>query len=83
MQTRIEKVTAESVERAKQILKEIESEGVQQNVAAMQEELPQLPLEVEGAKNLLKDLKEINVNTITPMEALQLLSSFVNKANNL
>ncbi len=71
------------IERAKQILKEIESEGVQQNVAAMQEELPQLPLEVEGAKNLLKDLKEINVNTITPMEALQLLSSFVNEANNL
>ncbi len=71
------------IERAKQILKEIESEGVQQKNIAPQDELPQLPLEVEGAKNLLNDLREINVNTITPMEALHLLSSFVNKANNL
>ncbi len=71
------------IERAKQILKEIESEGVQQNAASTETDLPQLPLEVEGAKNLLNELREINVNTITPIEALQLLSALANKAGQI
>lgn len=43
----------------------------------------QLPIEMQGAIDIMKELQTIDVNTLTPIEALSLLFEYVNKAKSL
>jgi DNA mismatch repair protein MutS len=69
-------------DRAKQILKKILSEGVvtYKTVAASDS---QLPLEMQGAVDILSTLKNLDVNTLTPIEAMSVLFDIVNKAKSI
>ncbi len=67
------------IERAKQILKKTEEEGLVTYKPAAQPEW-QLPLEMQGASEVLRELRQIDVNTMTPIEAMQTLAEMVNKA---
>ena len=70
------------IRRAKQILKKTEEEGV---VTYRTVENPdmQLPLEMQGAQDILHDLQTIDVNTLTPIEAMQTLFEMVTKAKSI
>ena len=70
------------INRAKQVLAQLESdkqEIVMQPIA----EQTQLPLETSAALELLNELKIIDVNTLTPVEALTTLYSLADKAKKL
>ena len=69
-------------DRAKQILKKITSEGVvtYKTVKAADS---QLPLEMQGAADILAELKDLDVNTLTPIEAMSVLFDIVNKAKSI
>ncbi len=69
-------------ERAKQILKATEQEGVVTYKATPSDDM-QLPLEMMGAKDILNDLRAIDVNTLTPIESMQILFDICNKAKNI
>ena len=43
----------------------------------------QLPIEMQGAQDILHELQIIDVNTLTPIEAMQILFDFVNKAKSI
>ena len=43
----------------------------------------QLPLEMQGAQEILHELQQIDVNTLTPIEALQILFDICDKAKNI
>ena len=70
------------IRRAKQILKKTEEEGV---VTYRTVENPdmQLPLEMQGAQDILHELQTIDVNTLTPIEAMQTLFEMVTKAKSI
>ncbi|MCQ2450613.1 MAG: DNA mismatch repair protein MutS [Clostridia bacterium] len=69
-------------DRAKAILKEIESNGI-----VTYKEKPgassQIPLEMQGAEEILKELKTVDVNTLTPIEAMEILFDIANKAKSI
>lgn len=70
------------INRAKQVLLQLESdkqEIVMQPIA----EQSQLPLETAAALELLKELQIVDVNTLTPVEALTTLYSLADKAKKL
>ncbi|HHW46779.1 MAG TPA: DNA mismatch repair protein MutS [Clostridiales bacterium] len=75
------------IERAKEILKLIEKDGVSAkntpygyNLSADE---PQVSFEMQTAKLLADELKRLDVNTLTPIEAMTKLFELVNKARNL
>ena len=70
------------IKRAKEILASIENEGI---VTYKTETNPtlQLPLEIQSAQEILHELKAIDANTLTPIEALQILYDICKKAENL
>ena len=70
------------IRRAKQILKKTEEEGV---VTYRTVENPdmQLPLEMQGAQDILHELQTVDVNTLTPIEAMQTLFEMVTKAKSV
>ena len=70
------------IERAKQILKQTEAEGIVTYKTAASPEM-QLPLEIQGAQDILHELQLLDVNTLTPIEAMQILFDFVNKAKSV
>lgn len=70
------------IERAKQILKQTEAEGIVTYKTAASPEM-QLPLEMQGAQDILHELQLLDVNTLTPIEAMQILFDFVNKAKSV
>jgi DNA mismatch repair protein MutS len=70
------------IERAKAILKETESEGVV-TYKTVREDNMQLPLEMVASQEIMQDLKTIDVNTLTPIEALQILYDICDKAKNI
>ena len=70
------------IERAKAILKETESEGLV-TYKTVREDSMQLPLEMVAANEIMQDLKTIDVNTLTPIEALQILFDICDKAKNI
>ena len=43
----------------------------------------QLPIEMQGAQDMLNELKLLDVNTLTPIEAMQILFDFLNKAKSI
>ncbi len=72
------------INRAKQILKNIEADGLKLPVVKEQEEpTDQLSLRSMGAASILEDIKLIDVNTLTPIEAMQTLYELCDKAKNI
>ena len=69
-------------DRAKKILKDIETNGVvkYKEVAA---DFSQIPIEMQGAGDILKELKTLDVNTLTPIEAMEILFDLANKAKSI
>ena len=43
----------------------------------------QLPIEMQQAEELLGELKTLDVNTLTPIEAMQILFDLANKAKSV
>ena len=70
------------INRAKQVLAQLESEKTEIVMQPIAEQ-SQLPLETSGALELLNELKIIDVNTLTPVEALTTLYSLADKAKKL
>ncbi len=66
-------------ERAKEILKKTESEGLVTH-KTVKESSMQLPLEMINANEIMSELKAIDVNTLTPIESMQILFDICNKA---
>ncbi len=69
------------IERAKEILKKTEEEGIVTYKTASDPDM-QLPLEMVGATEILKELQAIDVNTLTPIESMQILFDICNKAKS-
>ncbi len=69
-------------DRAKAILKEIESNGI-----VTYKQVPtasaQIPIEMQGAQDILKELQTIDVNTLTPIESMEILFDIANKAKSI
>ncbi len=72
----------EVIQRAKQILKKTESEGIVTYKTAVPAEM-QLPIEMQQAEEIMDELKTLDVNTLTPIEAMQILFDFANKAKSI
>lgn len=72
----------EVIQRAKQILKKTESEGIVTYKTAAPAEM-QLPIEMQQAEEIMNELKTLDVNTLTPIEAMQILFDFANKAKSI
>jgi len=70
------------IERAKAILKQTETEGIVTYKTAVAPEL-QISMESQGAMDLLRELQIIDVNTLTPIEAMGILFDIVNKAKSI
>jgi DNA mismatch repair protein MutS len=70
--------------RAKEILKTLESEGVNSSPQIYDDEdQSQLTFELHGAKQLLEELKVLDVNTLTPIECMTLLNDICRKAKEI
>ena len=69
-------------DRAKEILKKTEEEGVVTYKTTASPEM-QLPIEMLGAQEILKELQTVDVNTLTPIEAMQILFDICNKAKSI
>ena len=72
----------EVIKRAKQILKKTEEEGLVTYRTAPDPDM-QLPIEMQEAQDILRELQTLDVNTLTPIEAMQLLFDFVSKAKSV
>ncbi len=70
------------IERAKEILKETEADGVVKYKTSSSADI-QLPLEIQGAQDILHELQAIDVNTLTPIESMQILFDICNKAKSI
>ncbi len=69
------------IERAKEILKQTEEEGTVTYKTVVNSDT-QMPLGFEGADDILKTLQSVDVNTLTPIEAMQTLFDLCNKAKD-
>ena len=72
----------EVIKRAKQILKKTEEEGIVTYKTVSDPDM-QLPLEMQGAQDILRELQSIDVNTLTPIEAMKILFDIVSKAKSI
>lgn len=70
------------IARAKQILQELETSGIT-TTKIVEKFSDQLPLETAGAMDILKELKSIDANTLTPIEALGILHDIITKAKKM
>ncbi len=70
------------ISRAKAILKEVLEDGITVNRVQSAGDM-QLPLEMQSACEILKDLKTIDVNTLTPIECMGVLSDLADKAKRI
>ena len=70
------------IERAKEILHETETQGVVTYKTAQNPEM-QLSLEMQSAQDIFKELNAIDVNTLTPIEAMQILFDICNRAKDI
>ena len=69
-------------ERAKEILKKTETEGIVTYKTTTAPDM-QLPIEMQGAQDILHELQAIDVNTLTPIESMQILFDICNKAKSI
>ena len=71
------------VERAKVVLHELETEGVTRVVSVSKnEESDQLSFGNSAANDIVDALKKLDVNTLTPIEAMTVLYDLCKQANN-
>ncbi len=70
------------IERAKEILKKTEADGIVKYKPSGSSDM-QLPLEMQGAQDILHELQAIDVNTLTPIESMQILFDICNKAKSI
>jgi DNA mismatch repair protein MutS len=70
------------IERAKEILQETETNGVVTYQTTNATDL-QLPLDMQNAQDILKELNSIDVNTLTPIESMQILFDICKKAKEI
>ncbi len=71
------------VERAKVVLRELETDGVQRIVTVQKEDdSAQLSFGSSNANDIVEKLKAIDVNTLTPIEAMSVLYDLTKQANN-
>ena len=71
------------INRAKAVLKEIESEGVVREVTKNIDDVFQLPLGVGEYTGVIEELKNIDVNVLTPIETMSILSEIVKRVKNI
>ena len=69
-------------ERAKQILKETVENGVV-TYKKVDTATDQISLEMQGASDILRELQTVDVNTLTPIEAMGILFDLANKAKSI
>ena len=70
------------IERAKDILRETETNGVVTYQTTSNTDM-QLPLDMQNAQDILKELNSIDVNTLTPIESMQILFEICKKAKEI
>lgn len=70
------------IRRAKAILKELEETGVTCEVKVVQQPV-QLPLGVEEYNGIIEELKALDVNVLTPIEALGILNDIAGRAKKI
>lgn len=70
------------IRRAKAILKELEETGVTREVKVVQQPV-QLPLGVGEYNGIIEELKALDVNVLTPIEALGLLNDIAGRAKKI
>ncbi|MBR7070855.1 MAG: DNA mismatch repair protein MutS [Clostridia bacterium] len=70
------------IRRAKEVLHQTLTEGIvtYKTVASAE---TQLPMELQGASELLQELQLLDVNTLTPIEAMGILFDLANKAKSV
>ena len=72
------------IKRAKEILQGLESEGGSQGRRITGDEAEmQMTFELHGARQILEELKLLDVNTLTPIECMTVLNDFVKKAKEV
>ncbi len=72
------------IDRAKEILHTLEEDGPQSGVRFSGDESEmQMTFELHGARQLLEELKLMDVNTLTPIECMTALNGFVQKAKEI
>ena len=69
------------IKRAKEILKETENQGIV-TYRTVSEASGQLPLEMGQAMDIMKELRTMDVNTLTPIESMKILYDLANRAKN-
>ena len=70
------------IERAKEILQETETNGVVTYKTVANADM-QLPLDMQNAQDILKELNSIDVNTLTPIESMQILFDICKRAKDI
>ncbi len=70
------------IERAKTILKETEEQGTITYKTTSVNDI-QISLETQNAQDIYKELAAIDVNTLTPIEAMQILFDVCNRAKDI
>lgn len=70
------------IKRAKQILKQTLESGIV-SYKTVESGSDQISLEMQGATDILRELQAIDVNTLTPIEAMGVLFDIANKAKSI
>ena len=72
------------VERAKVVLKELEGEGLKAPVRKIEADEPEMQISFgnSNANDIVEKLKKLDVNTLTPIEAMTVLYELAKQANN-
>ena len=70
------------IRRAKQILKQTLESGIV-TYKTVESNADQMSLEMQGATDILRELQAIDVNTLTPIEAMGVLFDIANKAKSI
>lgn len=70
------------IKRAKEILKKTLEDGVV-TYQKSSEPVSQLPIEMQEASDIMGELKIMDINTLTPIEALGILSDLIDKAKSV
>ena len=70
------------IRRAKAILKELEETGITREVKVVQQPV-QLPLGVGEYNGIIEELKALDVNVLTPIEALGILNDIAGRAKKV
>ncbi|MBQ8267673.1 MAG: DNA mismatch repair protein MutS, partial [Clostridia bacterium] len=70
------------IRRAKQILKQTLESGIV-TYKTVETNTDQMSLEMQGATDILRELQAIDVNTLTPIEAMGVLFDLANKAKSI